>query len=184
MEITNEKLINSCLDLNKVLALEPPIATVFESKARGAAKDAALKKFIQGLQTEIISVATGQDQATGAYDLQPGDMSVLQPETIEIVFALSPEAAERLKSAPEPSAPETKKVETSKPPKAPAGPKKQSINDFVVRHICHNPEATPDEIQAALQAAGLKKMADSMVAECFKYTKKVFEELRAMGKLA
>lgn len=94
--IETSKLIDACEDLNKVLALEPRIVVAFETKAKGAAKTAAEKKFKANLVAEIISVASGKDPETGVYDLQATDLPVLQPTTVELIYELCPEAKERL----------------------------------------------------------------------------------------
>jgi len=167
-EITMEMVIAVGDDLNKILALEPPIITVFESKVKGAAKTASQKKFTEALKLEIAQIAEGQDPETKAYDLQVADIPLLQPETVEIIKILSPPAAERLNPIVE-NKPESKE-------------KKQSAADFVPRFLCANPEATSEEIQKALQKVGLK-MADSMISAWIRDMKRVFEELQILGKL-
>ncbi|MFH1259846.1 MAG: hypothetical protein ABII74_08605 [Elusimicrobiota bacterium] len=102
-EITMEMVIAAGDDLNKILALEPLIITVFESKAKGAAKIASQKKFTEALKLEIAQIAEGQDPESKVYDLQVADIPLLQPETMEIIKVLSPPAAERLSSVPEES---------------------------------------------------------------------------------
>jgi hypothetical protein len=95
-EFKMEDLVSAADDLNKVLQLDPPIVTVLEVKGRGAAKAAAEKKFIDQLIVDIKDVAQGQDEETKKFDLQEGDLTTLQSETVELIYLLSPETKGRL----------------------------------------------------------------------------------------
>jgi hypothetical protein len=79
-QFTIHQLIETAKDLNKTLALDPPINTDSKKEA---------------LADEIAQILQYQDKQTGNYDLQAGDLRLLQPETVEVIRVLSPLAVER-----------------------------------------------------------------------------------------
>jgi len=176
-EITKEQLIAAAEDLNKILKLEPPIVTAFETNARGAAKNSAEGKFMNELKAEIISVSEGQDSETEKFDLQIGDIPLLQPETVEIIKTLSPATAERLAAIIDAPAIETPKTSPPVPKE-----KKQSAADFVPRFLCANPNATKESINTALAEKNLK-MSDGMIDAWIRDFGRIMDELQKLGKL-
>lgn len=97
-EITKEQLTTAAEDLNAILTLDPPVLTVFESKARGAAKTNAEKKFVGSLKKELISLVEYKDKESGKYDVQTGDIPNLLPETVALIREISPITAQRFDS--------------------------------------------------------------------------------------
>lgn len=117
-----QKLIIAGDDLSEILGIkDPPINTafVFESKARGAAFNAAKakaeKEFMAALTNEIKEVIEFKDDS-GNYDLQAGDIPRLKAETKEVIIEISADTAERLKEvlAPPAAAKNKKSAPTAK----------------------------------------------------------------------
>ncbi len=113
MELTIQRLIEASQDLNKILALNPPIKTTGIAAER--------------LKSEITQLAEYKDKKTGKFDLQPGDIHVLQPKTVEVIYLLSPATAKRV-------------VAATVPPKGKAKTNRSILLDRITYELRNDPE--------------------------------------------
>ena len=85
-------------DITKVLDLDPPINTVFESNARGAQLTKARDNFTESVAAEIVDVAGAKDG--DQHIIVPGDIPTLSAGTQEYLKGILPdESRERLFSS-------------------------------------------------------------------------------------
>jgi len=118
---------------------------------------------------DVTKATLEADLREAATELKPDD--VLKPKTVEVLEALG---VEELKVKAE-------KKEIDKPKSSVE--KKQSSSEFAWKFVCDNPVATDEEIQKAIESAGLKRLAESTLSNWVISTKDILNYLKKTGKI-
>jgi hypothetical protein len=105
-DVTKEMLVAAASELNDVLQPQPPIRVVFESKASGAVKNAAERKFLKEMEAGILEAAA-----------LLASTDTIKMETIDVLEALGVEKIREKLTAPI-KAPKAPKSLKEKAPKA------------------------------------------------------------------
>lgn len=100
-------------DISRVLDLDPPVNTVFESNAKGGGLTKARAKFADSVDAEIIDLCQATDPETGQYLMVLADISNFETATQEYLKTVLPdEVRDRLFSPVDEKS--EKKVKTPK----------------------------------------------------------------------
>jgi hypothetical protein len=75
------------------------------------------------------------------------------------------------------------KKDSPKKDKATKPDKKQSATDFLMKHLCDNPDATEEQSQKALEKKGFKRLAESTVYYWVRDMRNIISYLRETGKI-